>query len=107
MQGRGQVQGRDAEGGAELDHRSRLATARQHVQQRAGVPRYRQREVFQAAIKIQVLGLAAHQAFEVFMRKVGELGAVHWRLFGGGVEQAFQQRRNRRCGEGVHSLSPD
>jgi hypothetical protein len=38
-QGRGQVQGRDAERGPELDDRARAAAARQHVEQRAGLAR--------------------------------------------------------------------
>jgi hypothetical protein len=71
-QGGGQVQGRDAERGPELDDRLRAAAAGQHVEQRARLARYRQREVLQGAIEVEIFGLAAHQPLALGGGHIGE-----------------------------------
>jgi len=101
-QGRGQVDGRQAERGAELDDVAGAAAARQHVQQRAGAARDRQREVLQAHVEVEVVDLAAHQARLLRGGHVRE-GVAQRLARGIGLgEQAVQQRCDWGSGEGVH-----
>ena len=52
--GCGEMQGRYAERGSELDDRPRAAASRQHVDQRAGLSRDGERNVLQAPIEVAV-----------------------------------------------------
>ena len=75
-QGCGEMQGRDAERGPELDDRPRAAASRQHVEQRAGLAGDGEREILQAAVEVAVLGLASHQARLLFVGELAKGGAI-------------------------------
>ncbi len=101
-QRRGEVQGGQAEGRAELDDAARRAAARQHVEQAAGFAGDGQRQVLQAAVELAVFGLAAHEALQLGLREVGEGGTVARCAGFGFGEQALQEIGERGVGEGIH-----
>ena len=100
---RGEMQGRDAERGPELDDRPRAAASRQHVEQRAGLSRDRQRNILQAPVEVDVLGLAPHQARPLFVGEIGHCGVGLRQGRIGLFEQAVQQGRKWGGGQGGHA----
>ena len=102
----GKVQGRDAERGAELDDRSGAGAARQHVEQRGGLAGDRERDVLQASVEVGVIGLAPHHSRPVGVGEMSERGSRCAACCFVLVEQAIQQRRQRRDCRGSHLVSP-
>src|SRR5277367_2086779 len=99
-QGRGEVQGRDAEGGPELDNRPRSGASRQHVEQHARLSRDGERKILQAPVEVEIIGLAPHEARLLLGRELGQCsaGLRLSSLF----EQAIQQRGQRGGVQGGH-----
>ena len=68
---------------------------------------YREREILELRVDVEVLGAVVHQPQMLFLRHVGELGRVRRRRGSVFVEQAVEQGIERGRGQRGHRDSPD